>query len=107
MRITMAVPPRLAQGTKVGRRYIYIRTEQIPPTPHSQTPPRMLRKRMQHMIQEPNARTNSNLLRGRELRRVRRAREGRYLDELRVFLFRSGSSTRGFIAEVREVFPGW
>lgn len=45
-------------------------TIQIPPHPHPQTPPRMLRPRMQHMIQKPNPRPYPNLLRIRHLRRM-------------------------------------
>ena len=37
-------------------------TSQIPPTPHPQTPPRMLRQRMQHMIQKPHSRPYPDLL---------------------------------------------
>lgn len=47
------------------------RTEEIPLRPHSQTPPSMLRQRMQHMIQESDARVNGDLLRRGELRGVR------------------------------------
>lgn len=79
-----------------------IRTVQITLGSDRQAPPRVLGQRVQHVVQEPDPRADRDLLRGRELRRVRRLRRRhdaalRGLGGLGVFWRR----------EVRAFLVGW
>jgi len=60
--IALALPTHLAERNKAILRRVMIINMQIPSRPQMQTPASMLRKRMQHMVQEPNARVYANLL---------------------------------------------
>ena len=77
---------RLVQVSRYTRIHppFFLRTVEIAKRPNPQTPSRMLRKRMQHMIQKPDPCVHDDLLRRRELGGMfgPRRRKSRFREEV-------------------------